>query len=384
MWKTLPGASEITRAAQVAFPARASNIRVSCNEQHQVLIECSPYGRIELVRVSQGYVAAAQNPPRPCVDPSVLPEQLAKHFQAIALVPWRVIHQRDICSAIHSLASEGPNPCREAGTLSSPLLCPITSSSRLVGESRRRCAERIAGVVAAQRFPGPLVQIAGREDGIGKRTMAGNIARWMDWRVAGELPLGRFAVDRALQTRAENVLDAILTLHEESGADTLLVCGDAELLPQLGNAHCAVLLRELARLPHVILLAKRPIDRVEGIVAFDCPALESTVDAREMVADECPGVVFAGASFDLLSRAASVRGKGIIPGRLLYLIGLAKRLLNSPPSDLPPETTGISHSQVLQGDGLEGCAGVVLAPDEVTTAIEIARSVWSNTCDDTE
>ena len=80
---------------------------------------------------------------------------------------------------------------------------------------------------------------------------------------------------------------------------------------------------------------------------------------------------------DTLARAASVRGVGIVPGRLLYLVRLAKAYLSGVPvEEVSPASDGDS-ALVFPDDALGASpAEVVLAPDEAAAAIEMAGQVW--------
>jgi hypothetical protein len=131
----------------------------------------------------------------------------------------------------------------------------MTESARLVGESRLRCLEQVKALVAASRG-GPLAQVVGLE-GVGKRTMAATLAAQCNWNPV-ELPLGRFFVDRILQTPQELFLKTALAAGACLGDSDLLVISDADLLHLLAPKACRQLIGELLWLPRV-LLAARPM-----------------------------------------------------------------------------------------------------------------------------
>jgi hypothetical protein len=73
-------------------------------------------------------------------------------------------------------------------------------------------------------------------------------------------------------------------------------------------------------------------------------------------------------------RAATVRGVGLIPGRLLYLVRLAKALR---PRDLPEERPGAEPGSRYIAEGGREDETVVLAPDEISIAITLTARTWA-------
>ncbi len=361
-WKTDIRA---TKAAREAFPRHAP--RVLCDGR-QYLLNPTPFGRIELVGLSGGFLVAAENPPRPSMDLANLSPKLLRHLAGHGLRPWKIVQGDDHAEVIRSLS--GPPLPEDEGLPEppepwSPYVCPLETSAELLGESRFRCCEQLAGLMETQRFPGPVAQLVGI-DGIGKRTMAATMARWMGWSICGELPLARLLIERMLQTSSELLLDTLLAAGEVLGPADMLVVSDAELLTTLKRDRLPVL-RELARLPHVVLLSRPSAMGMDNVIPLVCPGLESVEDARAMVADQHPELEFIGAGFDLLVQAASVHESGIVPGRLLYLVRLAKAFLSDRQKDISAE-----EGPCPVGVG-ENKSKIVLAPDEVSSAIILTR-----------
>jgi hypothetical protein len=370
--------NQATQTAREVFPMHLP--RVLSNGKRQYVVQPTPLGRVELVGFERGFVVAAETPPPGAlVDESSLPQRLLEHLEANGLRAWKVVHSDDCSEAIRALvladpeqpAPFGPEQPGLSGPVPIPFVSPIPSGADLLGETRRLRCEQLAGLAASQAFPGPLVQLAG-PDGVGKRTMAAAVARQAGWSLVGELPLSRLLIDRALQTPVETALDAVLAAAAALGRDDLLVISDAELLERMEDALCRSVLRELARLPHVILLARPNVFRTDGLVTLECPGLEGLDDAGALVECEHPEVSFAGAALEMAARAASVRGVGVAPGRLLYLVRLAKALR---PPDLADDVQapGVSAPDKRGAERGE----VLLAPDEISSATTLAVSAWA-------
>jgi hypothetical protein len=373
MWKPYNSG---TATAREVFPDYLP--RVFSNGRRQYVLEPTPFGRVELVGLERGFVVAAtEPPPGKLLDPDLLPPRLVRHLQSHGLRPWKVIQSADCSEAIRALVLAEPEEA--SGVVAIPFLAPIVSASELLGYARRQRAEQLAGLAASQRSCGPLAQLVG-PDGVGKRTMTAAVAGQMGWTLAGELPLSRLLIDRILQTAPETALDTALVAAASLQPDQLLVVSDTELLECLEGQTRAAFLRELVRLPRVILLARHTGVPIPGLVSLECPGLESAAEARALVAAEHPDVSFAGAAFELAMRAATVRGVGLIPGRLVYLVELAKALR---PKDLPEEMTTPPSPR---NDGDEGPAQAetaVLAPDEIASAITLVAGTWTDSrCDE--
>ena len=374
LWKT---DNQATRTAREVFPDHLP--RVFSNGRRQYVLEPTPFGRVELVGLERGFVVAAEHPPPGAtIDPERLPRRLAGHLDSHGLQAWKVIPSDDCSEAIRALVLAEPDPSGASGGAAIPFLSPIVSSSELLGDARRQRAEQLAGLAASQRAPGPLAQLVG-PDGVGKRTTAVAVAGQMNWELVGELPLSRLLVDRVLQTPPETALDTALVAAASLQEDQLLVVSDAERLDCLEGQTRAAFLGELVRLPHVILLARHHAARTRGLVILECPGLESADDAEALVRTEHPEVSFAGAALDLAMRAATVRGVGLIPGRLLYLVRLAKALR---PRDLPEETPAAEPRSRYIAEGGREDETVVLAPDEISSAITLTARTWTSERDD--
>jgi hypothetical protein len=357
-----------TRVAQDVFSAEGYVPEVRSNEAGVYQLTSSPYGRVELVRLKRGFAAAAEAPPAPCISPARLPKELAAHFHRNNLVPWRVIVSNDVLTAIRHLATV------EAGATPDPRFCAMATSVDLIGENRQACAERLGAAIAAAGFPGPLAQLNGI-DSIGKRTMVAVMARRRRWRLRGELPLGRFAIDRALENPFEGLFDLLPELAETLEPDDLIAVTDVELLAQTDRTTSALVLRELARLPRVVLLARPPASTVGAVLSLECPSLESADDARTLLRSVYgESLVFAGTALEMLLRAATVDALGIIPGRLLFLVRLARSLLGNQGEQLRVEA---EENPASDPEG-RSAARAVLAPDEIAPAIQLACSTWDD------
>ena len=370
LWKT---DNQATATAREVFPDHFP--RVLSNGKRQYVLEPTPFGRVELVGIEHGFVVAAERPPSDVlIDPERLPKRLVGHLDTHGLRPWKVVDSEDCSEVIRALVEAESRQRAALSEVSIPFVSRITSSAELLGETRLKRCEQLAGLVASQQFPGPLAQLAG-PDGVGKRTTAAAVARRMGWSLLGELPLSRLLIDRVLQTPLETALDTVLAAAASLEADDLLVVSDAELLELLENQTCESVLRELARLPHVILLARPGSVPSDHVVSMDCPGLDRPEDAHKLVEVEHPEVFFAGAALDLAIRAATVRGVGLIPGRLLYLVRLAKALRPADVADqLRPSDLGVGTAK----EARTKTEAVVLAPDEITSATCLASPVWAN------
>jgi hypothetical protein len=312
------------------------------------------------------------------IDPAGLPKKLRNDLRERGFVPWKLV-AGDYAAVIRSLLpASGDQQAAESvdEPMASPHLVPVPTSPLLDGENRHRCCRLAAAIVDSQKFPGPLAYLRGI-DGTGKRTLAATIAVEKQWRLRGEMPLGRLFAERILQTPVEGALDAILTLAPTCEPADLVAVSDAELLMTVDKRSRAILLRELARLPHVVLLARPVADVPDLVAAIACPGLEHTQDARKVVAGEHPEVEFAGDALAMLARASRVRGVGIVPGRLLYLVRLAKACLTGVRAGDLHEPDGATPALAADSDaGL--LEALILAPDEVSAAIVVAHQVWND------
>ncbi|HUT91709.1 MAG TPA: hypothetical protein VMY37_19575 [Thermoguttaceae bacterium] len=369
LWET---DNRATETAREVFPDHAP--RVLSNGKRQYVLQPTPFGRVELVGFDNGFVVAAERPPPGAlIDRDLLPQRLLGHLQTHGLRAWKVVYSDDCTEAIRALVREEPDETASLGGASIPFVCPITSSSGLLGETRQGRCEQLAGLIASQQYPGPLAQLVG-PDGVGKRVMAAAAARWMGWSLVGELPLSRLLVERVLQRPLETALDTVLAAGASLGEEDLLVVSDAELLAKLADPTCRSVVRELARLPHVVLVARPGAVRTDQLVTLSCPGLESVDDVRTLVAAEHPRVSFAGAALHLAMRAASVPGVGVLPGRLLYVVRLAMALR---PRDLADEICTSDSASGKASARRTETREAVLAPDEISTAVTLACSAWT-------
>jgi len=362
-----------TAIAREVFPNHAPSVLF--NGERQYVLDPTPFGRVELVGFEQGFVVAAEHPPPGAmIDPGRLPQRLVGHLDTHGLRPWKVVRSDDCSEVIRALVVAEPGPAGASNGVSIPFVSPISSSSELLGEARLRCCEQLAGLVDSQRFPGPLAQLVG-PDGVGKRTTAAAIARRMGWSLVGELPLSRLLIERVLQTPLETALDTVSTAARSLRRDDLLVVSDAELLGLLEDQVCESILRELARLPHVILAARPGAVRTGQVVTLECLGLESVEEVRALLKAEHAEVFFAGAALELAIRAATISGVGVVPGRLLYLVRLAKALR---PADVADEPRASGPGPDTATESRRETERIVVAPDEITSAITLAAPAWAD------
>ena len=360
-----------TRVARDVFSLQGYAPEVRSNGAGVYQLTSSPYGRVELVRLNRGFAAAAEVPPPPCISPTRLPDELVTHFHRSNLVPWRVIVSNDVLTAIRHLASLETS---SAGSMPDPRFCPMTTSVELIGENRHACVERLGALLAAGRFPGPLAQLTG-VDSIGKRTLVAAVARRQKWTLLGELPLGRFLLDRALENPFEGLFDLLPALADTIQPDDLIAVSDVELLSETDPVTATLVLRELARLPHVVLLTRPPATRFGETISLDCPALETADDARKLLCSVYgEALVYAGAALEMLLRAAAIAPHGVIPGRLLFLVRLARSLRGNQDEGSAIEAAG----KPIPGPEGSDPRQFVLAPDDVAPAIQLASSTWED------
>jgi hypothetical protein len=366
-----------TKAARDAFP-ESPQVRV---KQHgrQYLIEPTRHGRVAILPLTKAFLVAAERPPfsaEACVDVSGLDAEIRHYLDNNRLRPWKIVHETECIEVIHSLAAseDGQDPDDELAPEFSQYVAPLWYDAELVGESRGRCFENLTALVATQRPAGPLVQLSGPES-IGKRTMAAALARH-GYRLVGELALARLLVRRVFSTVFELVIDTLLAGGRAMGPEDLLVVSDAELLTTLPRPFHKHVLRELARLPHVVLTARpgprRPV--VPHLVTLEVPGW--TLDeARSVVSGEYPELEFAGSALGLLLDGCR-SSAGVIPGRLFYLIDLSRALVGS--SACPGSLSSPYEEQGRPEDReVPPAERTVLAPDEITAAMTLVRSAWT-------
>ena len=364
-----------TKAAKNVFP-ESPQVRV---EQHgrQYVIRPTRYGRVALLPLTEGFLVAAERPPssaEACLDVFGLDARLRRYLERNSLRPWKLVQQRECVEVIRSLAAQDDaGPGEEPAPCFSEYISPLAHDVALAGESRRRCLENLAALVAAQQPAGPLVQLYGPES-IGKRTMAAALAG-PGYRLVGELALARLLVRRVFTTAFELVIETFLAGGRAMRPDDLLVVSDAELLNSMPPLTRGQVLQELGRLPHVVLTARSDPRRlaVPQLVTLEVPGLTRD-EARSLVADEYPELEFAGAAADLLLDACR-SSAGVVPGRLCYLIELSRALMAS--TACPEHSSSPCQPEVRQ-EGTEAppAERIVLAPDEITAAMTLVQSAW--------
>ena len=351
-WRVDPKA---TRAAAELFGARQTVKR----NGRQYLLERTPYGQMELIPIGRDrYLVAVESPPAdaPRYPRSALTPELAEHLRSNGLHPWRIVPGAEASEALGNLARAEPAGQDDAtGPAWSRYTCDLPKGAKLVGADRLRLAERWAGLIAAPAAAGALPAMAGPR-GVGKRTLTAEAAGRLGLS-AVELPLHRILTDRILQTPMELFVETALAAISQLSERDLLVVSDAEAIALTPPRQRREILAELGRVPHVVLLADvgdLSAAQLPGVVPQACPGLAGTEEAGELIATNLPGIELATPALVMLCRAASLHGVGVVPGRLLYTIGLARSLID--PTD-PSKLKRIS-------------------PDEAAPAIELAARAW--------
>jgi len=375
-WELNPCASKV---AQDAFPQYAALVQV---KQHgeQYIIQPTPYGVVELLPLEQGFLIAAENPPASValnIESVELDAGIQRYLEKNGLRPWKIAYNGKCTEIIRSLAAENSskNQDLEAVPSFSQYLSDLKQTDALIGETRLRCIEDLAALVKAQQPAGPVVQLVGLE-GIGKRTMAASLMLH-GYRLVGELVLSRLLIKRVFTTPIELVVETLLAGNKSMDGEDLLVISDAELLETMPRSIHDQIIRELARLPHVVLTARPKLKQhaVDNLVGLDVPGL-TVAEARLFATAKYQNIEFAGSAMDLLIDGC-YSPTGVVPGRLLYLIDLAQALLGPATHYLDP-TPPTEKEPHQEGEDQQKEGKIVLAPDEIAAALRIVSSAWAH------
>ncbi len=318
------------------------------------LVDGTPYGLLELIALGGRYLVATRAPPVGAVtlDAERLPDEVRRHLDRNGLKPWKIVPGDDLAVALEHVEDEqGGEEVPEVPW--SHYVRPLAEPPALVGEARRRTAKLMAGLVKAQGPDDPIPALTGPA-GVGKRTVAATAAGRLGLHGV-ELPLGRILIDRVFSTPAETLLGTLLAAAEAvAEGQELLVASGGEWLARLPGGARRQMLAELSRLPNAVLVAgDGAVGRMRGIAAVPCPGLGEAAEVEQLLAAGFPQVRLLGSAREMICRAAAVRGVGILPGRLLYVVRLAVALMEHPEGKAPE-----------------------LSPDEAATAIRIARGAW--------
>jgi hypothetical protein len=344
--------SQATETAREVFPGSEARV-LRRHDGNVYLIEGTVRGRVELVKVAEGYVAAAERPPEITGRLALrIPERLREHFARNRLHPWRQLDVSDVGEAIRKLDADAapaePDVAEGADELDgSSVMQPLVRRGDLVGELRHRLAESVADLLNARSSRhDPICCLAGI-DGVGKCAVTTEVAAICGYD-AVELPLSSALIERVFQTRDETVIEAAAAAAKELGDGGLLAVTDADLLFGLDDTLRHQILRELGRVRRVLLHARGALP-LRGLIGLACPGIGSEDVPALLAAHELDGE-FVGAAPEMLARSARVDGVGVVPARLLYLARLA---------------SGRSESHA-------GC----VSPDEVTAAVALAGPSW--------
>ena len=215
------------------------------------------------------------------------------------------------------------------------------------------CAPLIfAALVAASQGEGLVPAVTGL-GGVGKHTVAQAVAERLGL-AATELPVRRLLIPRVMQTHHEVLMSSLLAAAANLGAMDLLVLSSAEWLAGLTPEFQRMVMKELGRVPNVLLLADAPSVRLSGVVPVACPGLEGQAMVRGLVAAAMPGLTLSDAATDMICRAASGPPANVLlPGRVLYLVRL-----------------GLSLS------GVKAPGSALVTPDVITPALTLAQPRW--------
>jgi len=319
------------------------------------LVTDTPYGTLELIAMGGKYLVAAKSPPPDATtfDPACLPPELGRHLERNHLVPWKVVPGADLVDALRHLADDQTPPQPSPPGLAA-YLCPLPEPREVIGENRQRAAYVLGSMMAAQRPGDPVPLLAGPR-GVGKRTVAVAACERLGLRPVG-LPIGRLLIERVFSTPEETLLTVLLVAAAELTDQTdVLVLSDAEWLGRLPGPIRRHMLSEMSRLPHAVLLSDdRTVARIGDVVAVACPGLSHPPEVQRLVGMTHPQVRLVDPVLKMICRAAHVPGVGVVPGRALYMVRLGLAMLPA-----------------------AGRRPVTFSPDEVATAIRMAREAWA-------
>ena len=323
VWKNDP---ELAKAAGRILGAEGVTAR---RNGDQVLLRGTPYGRVEILRLEGGYLVAAERPPSGPAAGAPLSEDLRHHLEKHELQPVFTVRTEDPADALRALADFTGDSAEDW----SPFLLPVRTDAALVGEARIRRSEEAQAFLSARGAGDPLLAVSGPR-GIGRRTLLATAAMRAG-RKAVELPLGRILVpERVLKSPLEMLLETTLAAVEALDESRILIVSDGEILSRVTSPAREQALLELSRLPRLALVATAA---PAGVVDLPCPGLAGGGEVEELLAAEGPEPVFLGPALTMLAAAAKVEGHGILPGRLLFLVRLARTIAGPDAGELPPD-----------------------------------------------
>ncbi len=355
-WRPDKGSSE-----EIEGFYRGHRLKVKRNGQHYHIGD-TPYGALEIISVGDLYLVAAENPPEQ-MSPKELrfvSEEILTHLskQVPPLMPWKTVSRGSLQEVLQQLGDPGQSQDLALRSLA-PFVQPYVSDrpNELCGEARQSRADTLAGLVAAQRPGYPVPALTGPL-GVGKHTLAANVAGRLNLRPL-EMPLRRMLIQRVLQSPSELLLQVTVALQERVD-DGLAIVSEAELLQMLPGPQRHMILRELAQLPHAVLLANQPEFSCENCVPLECPGLMSVEEAGQLIGSVLPDLEVVPEALRLAVSAASDPDFGIIPARLLYVVDI-----------------GLSLGRA---DG----ASTRFTPDDAVAAVETAQDTWQGPDADVE
>jgi hypothetical protein len=366
----------LTARARELFGQFGPTVNADTRRQQHFQITNSPLGRVEAIGLKAGFLVAAESPPPPLIDANVLPARIKQRLDLSGLTAWGLVESSDFAEVLRVLADEQPKGETTVPSPWCPHVTPLPPAPPLIGEARLGLVDQLDALLAAQPSATSVIALCG-VDGIGKRTAIAHAARRAGLRLNGELPLRRFFYDGVLELGLEKAANILQACRETLGPEDLLVLSDAHLFSVAMPASSIavrnqILFREMARLPCRIVLTS-PIAwfRASHVISLPCPGLASIRELEELLRGTYPpdSICLEHPALELLARAARVDGQGIVPGRVLYLVELAKAMLSRPDTETGAPSVGEQASPRTPASRL-------LAPDEIMAAWNLARRGW--------
>ncbi len=350
-WEVDP---QLTEIAKAVFHRSSLTVR---KREGQYLLEGTPYGQVEILSLHSGghFILAAESPPQE-MDESGLSAEMVDHLRRNGLRPWKHTVAVSIRQIVYSLGvRHGPETPREP-MITSPFIQPMSPGPDVIGEDRQARVHVMAALVSSVRPNSPLPLLWG-PPGIGKHTTALALARTLDIDPI-EMSVSKLMIPRIFQTPSELLMGTLVECHLHLTDRVLLVLSDAELFDHLPVSYQTYFWGEISRLPSRVLLLSR---EYEASLHHPCIGRQASgfhdrdeirSFLRCVLGDSDSGIL--GSALDMMTRAATLPGFGVLPGRLRYLLDLVMTLNDHKAH--PPAFT----------------------PDDVAVAIDMIRPTWED------
>jgi len=340
-WQEAP---ELSRAAAEIF--RDPEV-LARRRGEQYCVDHTVYGRVELVKVKNGYLVAAELPPPGRFAPPRLSADLAAHLARHDLSPVLTVPTEEPAEALRELARLGEEG-EQAVPPWSPFVRPIPEGREVVGEDRIRAARDLRAVLDVRVDGDPPPALTG-VPGAGRRTLVAAAAAELGLTPL-ELPLGRILVpDRVMQSPLELLIDTLLGAAAALEPDGLLALTEAEILHHVKPADRFEIHAELCRLPSAVLVTAHPLP---GCVTLACKGLDGPEAAAELLRVEAPEIELIDAALGMACAAARGPDRLVLPARLLFVVRLAHSLDNARKGPLSPDD--LAPAVRLAGDAWSG------------------------------